>query len=578
MFLASSVFLIVAATAQGGGASAPQDQIGIQQTQAPARDATLPEKKGTGIIKGRVVTADGGRPLRRVQVTVASPELSEARNVSTSAQGLFEVKELPPGRYTVSASRAGFLRLQYGQRRAAEGGRPLQLADGQTLDRIDFALPRMSVISGRITDEIGEPLAGVTVFSMQARYFRGRKRMVPSGGGGMVRTDDTGEYRLIALEPGEYYVMGTTRDSWTVDGDEKQRVGFGPTYYTGTLVVANAQAVKVGLGQEASGIDFGMVPGRVARISGSAMSSTGVPLAGESVDMAQEFTGPTNSSMFGFGGAKVAADGTFTIKDVSPGEYKLTVRFPGDKDRPAEAATTVVSVAGGDLDGVALVTGAGGTVSGRVVTDEGVVPPLGGSTLGTGRGDTRMRVSLRPTEPDSTPQRFTQDNGRLKDDGTFEVTDAVGGNRISIVPLPAGWGVKAIEYDGKDYADVPLDVRNGQRIEGVTIVITNKLPTLGGRLTDEKGQPAEGTVILFPQDAAKWSEQSRLVKTARPDPSGAFEIRLVPPGEYLIASMDYVQNGVWDDPEFLKGLQERATKVTVSEVGGASVNLTLRTR
>lgn len=575
MFAALTLSLLVSALLQAPAAASEQ---AVTRQGQPARDTSATERKGTAVIKGRIVTADGGRPLRRVQVTVSSPELAEARNVSTSAQGLFEVKELPAGRYTLSASRAGFLRLQYGQRRPGEGGRPLQLADGQTLERVDFALPRMSVISGRITDEIGEPLAGVTVFPMQAKFFRGRKRMVPSGGMGMVRTDDTGEYRLIGLEPGEYYVMGTTRDSWTVDGDDTQRVGFGPTYYTGTLVVSNAQAVKVGLGQEASGIDFGMVPGRVVKISGTAMSSAGVPLAGESVSLGQEFTGPTFSSMFGFGGTKIAADGTFTIKDVSPGEYRLTVRLPGDKDRLTESATTMVTVLGADVEGVTLVTGGGGSVSGRVITDDGVPPPLGGSTLGSGRGDSRMRVSLRPLDPDSTPQNFTQDNGRLKDDGTFEITDAIGANRIAIMPLPSGWAIKTIEYEGKDYADLPLEIRNGQKITGVTIVISNKLPTLNGRLVDEKGAAAEGTVILFPEEPAKWSEGARLVKTARPDPSGAFEMRLVPAGDYLIAPVDYVQNGAWDDPEFLRSLQDRATRVTVQEAGGASVTLTLRSR
>jgi hypothetical protein len=391
-----------------------------------------------------------------------------------------------------------------------------------------------------------------------------------------VRTDDTGEYRLIALEPGEYYVMGTTRDTWTVDGDDTQRVGFGPTYYTGTLVVANAQPVKVGLGQENSGIDFGMVPGRVAKITGTAVSGSGAPLAGESIELAQEFAGPGFSSTFGFAGGKVAADGSFTIRDVSPGEYRLSVRSPGDKDRPAEAATMVVSVLGADIEGVSLVTGAGGTLSGRVITDEGVAPPLGGSALGSGRLDSRMRVLLTPQEPDTTPQRFTPDNGRLKDDGTFEVTDAIGANRISIAPLPSGWALKTIEYDGKDYADLPIEVRHAQRIEGVTIVISNKLPTIRGRLADEKGQPAAGVVVLFPADSAKWSEQSRLVKTARPDPSGTFEIRLVPSGDYLIVALDYAQTGSWNDPEFLKALEEKATKFSVVEGRDATVNLTLR--
>src|SRR5262249_6216461 len=156
---------------------------------------------GTASIKGTVTGADGGKPLRRVQVSVSSPELSESRSVSTNALGVFEVRELPAGRYTITASRAGYLRLTFGQTRPGETGRPIQLADGQRVEKVDFVLPRMGVIAGRVTDEIGDPVAGVSVFSMQMRYFRGRKRMVPVGP--QVRTDDTGQYRLLALEPGD---------------------------------------------------------------------------------------------------------------------------------------------------------------------------------------------------------------------------------------------------------------------------------------------------------------------------------------------------------------------------------------
>jgi hypothetical protein len=112
----------------------------------------------------------------------------------------------------------------------------------------------------------------------------------------------------------------------------------------------------------------------------------------------------------------------------------------------------------------------------------------------------------------------------------------------------------------------------------VTIVITNKFPTLRGQLVDEKAQPAEGTVILFPDDPSKWGEGSRLVRSARPDMTGVFEVKYVPPGDYLIAPIDYAQTGAWDDPDFLKALQDNATKVTVREGAAASVNLILARR
>jgi len=550
-----------------------QTQQSAQQPGAPPRDATRPpDQKGTAVIKGRAVTADGGRPLRRVQISVTSAELSEPRSISTNSQGGYEVKDLPAGRYMITAARAGFLRLQYGQRRPGEPGQPLQLSDGQVADKIDFALPRMSVISGRITDEIGEPLAGVTVFPMQVRYFRGRRRLVPLGSN--ARTDDTGEYRLIGLDPGDYYVMGMTRDTWTLEEDPTKRVGFGVTYFSGTVLAASAQAVKLKLGQEASGTDFGMVPGRVASISGTATTSSGLPLAGESVSLSQEFTGPTFSSMFGMAGGKVNADGSFRIKDLGPGDYKLSIRYPGDKDHPAEGASMVVSVNGADVEGVLVTTASGGTLIGRVVTDDGT-PVLG--TVSTGRNDLRLRVSTRPVDPDTTYSSFNQDNGRVRDDGTFEVIDVFGANKISVGPLTSGWGIRSIEYEGKDFSDLPIEVRGGQRLEGVTIVISKKLPTLQGRLVDREGKPAFGTVVLFPEDSAKWGEGSRLLRTTRPDASGTFEVRTVPAGDYLIAAVDYVQPGAVDDPEFLKGLLDEATKVSVTEGAAPSaIALTLK--
>lgn len=100
---------------------------------------------------------------------------------------------------------------------------------------------------------------------------------------------------------------------------------------------------------------------------------------------------------------------------------------------------------------------------------------------------------------------------------------------------------------------------------------------LSAPLVDRDAKPAFGTVVLFPEDPAKWGDGSRLVKTTRPDQMGSFEIRTVPGGDYLIAALDYVQPGAVDDPEFLKELQEKATKVSVAE--GApppAITLTLR--
>ena len=64
----------------------------------------------------------------------------------TDDEGRYELKELPAGRYSVSASKGGYVSLQFGQRRPFEQGQPLQLADGQTLEKVDFVLPKGGVI------------------------------------------------------------------------------------------------------------------------------------------------------------------------------------------------------------------------------------------------------------------------------------------------------------------------------------------------------------------------------------------------------------------------------------------------
>ncbi len=67
---------------------------------------------------------------------------------STDADGRYEIKELPAGRYNITATKGGFVQGNYGQRRPGEPGTPIDLSDGQTADKVNFVLSRGGVISG----------------------------------------------------------------------------------------------------------------------------------------------------------------------------------------------------------------------------------------------------------------------------------------------------------------------------------------------------------------------------------------------------------------------------------------------
>jgi hypothetical protein len=265
---------------------------------APSRDVR-PAATGTAIIRGQVVAGDTGRPLRRARIRLTAPELGdEGRTTSTNPDGRYEVKDLPAGRYTLQVTRSGYLQLNYGQRRPLEQGKPLQVNDKQVVEHIDFSLPRTSVITGRIIDELGEPVSDAQVFAMRSTYWQGRRQLTPAGGFGG-RTDDAGQYRITSLVPGTYFVMALLQDTWTVTENGVDTIfGYAPTYYPGVEGTDNARRVTVGIGQEMGGTDFSLIPGRSASISGTALDSHGRPLAGRNVSLNQEVAGPTHTSVF----------------------------------------------------------------------------------------------------------------------------------------------------------------------------------------------------------------------------------------------------------------------------------------
>ena len=172
--------------------------------QTSPRDLrTSLEQTGTAVIRGRVLAGDTGKPLRQARLTARARELAgPILNITTDADGRYEIAHLPPGEYTIIASCGGYHDLVYGQRRPLERSKAIEIGPGQVVDGIDFTLLRMSVISGRVTDETGDPVAAATVVALRTTYSEGRRRLVPFGKG-LVRTDDTGQYPSARTCPGD---------------------------------------------------------------------------------------------------------------------------------------------------------------------------------------------------------------------------------------------------------------------------------------------------------------------------------------------------------------------------------------
>lgn len=550
----------------------------------PPRDTRPSSPAGTAVVRGRVLASDTGRPLRRARVMVSGPELGrEGRSTSTSLDGRYEITGLPAGRYTIRVTRSGYLPLQYGQRRPLEPGKPLQLTDKQVIDRVDFSMPRSSVISGQITDELADPVADVQVFAMRSTYFQGRRRMIAVGP--PARTDDAGEYRLTGLSPGSYFVMAALRETWTVTENGIERtLGYAPTYAPGTASLADARRVTVAVGQSAGNNNFALMPGVAASVSGTAADSLGRPLVGRNIMVMQEFGGPAFGMMMLGGNATTAGDGTFTVRNVSPGSYKLVAQTTRDtqtaRGTVLEVATQLVIVDGADVTNLSLTTSMGWSLEGTVVTDTGSVPDTSPGRFGvaarlvdpdTGAGP--GGAPPPPPPPGAPGSGAVPDSGRVREDWRFSVPAVFGAARVRAI-VPEGWTVKAILHDGRDIADMPVEMKSGETMSGVQVIVSNRVTTISGQMLDDKGAPlVDGTVIVFPDDASKWSDDSRWVRAVRPDQQGRYQIQGLPPGDYLAVALDYVEDGAWNEAEYLDSIRRLGQRLTLSDAESRSLTL-----
>jgi len=526
-----------------------------QPGQAPPRDPTQPAKAaGTATIRGHVVAADSGQPLRKAQVRIFSAELRENRLATTDSDGKYEFKEVIAGRYTVSASKGSYVSLQYGQQRPFEPGKPVEILATQTLEKVDFSLPRGAIVTGRVLDEFGEPLPDAMVSLQRYQNVGGQRRLVSAGR--MSTTNDIGEYRLFSIPPGQYYLSATLRPMG-MPADNDDRSGYAPTYFPGTSNIAEAQRVTVGLGQTMSDMNMALMPARTSRVTGSAVDSQGRPMVGMVMAV------PRGDSMFmGFGPpGQIKPDGSFVISGLTPGRYMLQVRANfGD----GESAYAEITVSGDDLDGIHLVTSKPSVVSGRVLVDPAAAQALRPSTL---------RFGLQPVQMDMMMIGGTPP-AAVTDDLTFELKAQPGKFRVALVGQVPGWSIRTVRYRGADVTDSGMEFRPNEDVADIEVEVTNKVTDVSGVVTNGKGEALRDySVVVFPQDREKWTPNSRYMRMARPDQDGRYKINGLPPGEYRVIALDYVDSNEWNSPEFLDSVRPKATSFSINEGESKSVDL-----
>jgi hypothetical protein len=144
-----------------------------------------------------------------------------------------------------------------------------------------------------------------------------------------------------------------------------------------------------------------------------------------------------------------------------------------------------------------------------------------------------------------------------------------------VSPLP-GWTVESAMYQGRDIADVPIDVSGGD-IAGIVVTLTDRPAEIVGTVRNATGADVDASVLVFPTEPALWTGtlNPRRMRSVRASKTGSYSVKGLPPGSYYVIAVPDEEASDWTDPRSLENLSRAATLVDVDK--GSNKTQDLRT-
>jgi hypothetical protein len=537
--------------------------IGMSQRRLPPADA---------LIEGIVLCGESPEPLRGAQIRAngfvtpanfnplsnSTAEIAATAEATSDEKGRFSLK-LAAGTYTVRSQHS-----ECAQATMGSGAAVVVLRPQEQLTSFALKLPSHGIVTGRIDDERGRPLFGFKVEALTIGTSLGRSGLVATAS---AITDDRGEYRLVRLEPGEYYiaVAPPPRRAMTTQGVYPR------TYYPGSLNTDGAASISVVSGNE-SRVGMGLRPEKVGRVSGT-ITSAADPVPGRRQVttlflVAQALRGLHEATPPLIGTASInGATGAFTIDNVPVGSYDLIAVASSPERGNTGTARIPVQVGEKGVAGIPVSILPGVNAAGRVVLNNGM------NSQNPARPLSSVSVSLVPSGwmPPVAAVTLRQ---KLAEDGTFAFQNLPPGTYSVVLS-----GLLAL--NGAYLSDIR---GNGVDPDAATITIENESPRIEINLSSpgevvqgvvraNDKQIADAIVILSPRQPFDKNQQR--YKTAQTDAFGRYIFSGVAPGEYVVFASNRIPNGAMFSPEFLSSLVLRGTFINVRPGFAANTQIQL---
>jgi hypothetical protein len=418
-----------------------------------------------GSAEGIVTNSVTGRPVKRASVKFLGANNAIGCSAITDSAGRFHCDAIGPARYLALADAEGYATNVH----TAHSQKIVAIVEEQKVTGIALELVPLGAISGRITDDKGQPLAGALITAREVN----RRALW----GGVATSDDRGHYRIFNLTPGRYHIRVAMPGPQEPEDAPRASVHrISPQYSYPEIYYPNAAGPEGAVPQEVVAGGEGTADFRLpklpayhirGRLTGTADPGTTVGAApceqqdsGDNAD--QPLIEILRGVMLFVSGpgrdAEPTRDGVFDIQGLVSREYCLTARSFRVVAGPR------VKVNREDVDGLEFPVAAAITVQGVLNSEDSPLPDL-----------SRFKVVLAGASG-------LRDAEKMNADGTFSMPGVTPGDAYRVqARLPPEYYIKSIRYGAEQIPNgtipaasegVPLEITIARDPASLTVSVT----------------------------------------------------------------------------------------------------------
>lgn len=621
----STALLVLIANLSGVGQASEGNYDCVLHGNDPAILRNCP---GGWTIAGTAVNAVTGQPQPGAHLVLR--ELAGNRvthETESDSAGRWSFSNIVPGHYRLRALAEGFLNAEYSNTTSDSGHGVVLLIRGQDVSNVLIRLSPLSVVTGRIVDEQGNPLPGLDVQAIRIGTG-GEENSRPTAN---AVTNDLGEYRLYGLTSGTYYVSAIPDENLS-DGseqitDQDDNEVYIRTFHPQSADMAGAIAVTVKPGQQVGGIDISLQRIRerlVQTVTLSSNSSSGPPPASNDHEKSDDRLIPANCLIAGrvlnvltgkpIGRAQVVlrdvasgldtpyktrtdAAGNFVLKRLRAGTYRLFAEHIGflptqyGNDGRNPAGTPLVLETGEILRNIVIRESPSAVITGRVINRDG--GPLSGAQISALRftytgGKRQLHLVASATSNDLGEYRLYglapanyYVNAELTSAADLgQLRDSEQSLKGALVEEHAEFYEKTFYPQSSDlFGAQPVYVKAGDQVGGIDIwVLLNKPVRIRGRITNPvASQVVRGTVISLMRNESAALGSFQAITTSPKDAEGNFEFRRVRPGSYILSAISQQQEADFAVQQTIEIKNEDVTDLQVVMAVTATISGRVRT-